>query len=317
MIPQEHKLPVSPEELESLGRFITLVRRNLAAFRQLDLIQTLPPSSQLAEDDKYLDGSKAAHPNLHHGGYPLSSYCHHLLGAAADNLASLIAMISSTSDDSQLHIEARRSGPYAVIRASIEASAQACWLLTPSDSKERAARRMSAWADEISNKEWAVKSFNKSSQAALSHAFDLFDKDRIRPADWDTVHNEAKAKIKAEKKAYGSIAAGIGNSVGSIDNQLKKCRWTPLLNSLEDDYSWMREGGLFASWQVCAALSHGKQWGYDAFLARQFVEDRPGEQSKIYAQSIDYTNMTHMGSLAVAMLQKAMALYQKRSAPQL
>ena len=47
------------------------------------------------------------------------------------------------------------------------------------------------------------------------------------------------------------------------------------------------------------------------------IEDRPGQNTKIYAESINYTNMSNMGSLAVAMLSQAVNLYKKRSAPQL
>lgn len=79
----------------------------------------------------------------------------------------------------------------------------------------------------------------------------------------------------------------------------------------------MHEGGLFASWQVCSALSHGKQWGYGVFSSRELIEDRPGQNTKIYAESINYTNMSNMGTLAVAMLSQAVNLYKKRSAPQL
>lgn len=317
MSPQKHTMSVSPDETASLGEFIRLTRRSLAAFRQIDFHTTLPPSSDLAEDDKYLDGSKAVHPEIHKGGYPLSSYCHHLLGAASDNLASLLAMISNTSGTNQLHVEARRSGPYAVIRASIEASAQVCWLLTPPSNKQRAVRRMCLWADEINYKEWAVKSFDKSSRAVLSHAFDLFDKDHMRPAEWQEIHQRAKDQMKKEKRAYKSIAGGIEGALGNVDNDRKKCSFSTLLNSLEDDYSWMHEGGLFASWQVCSALSHGKQWGYSAFSSRELIEDRPGQNTKIYAESINYTNMSNMGALAVAMLSQAVDLYKKRSAPQL
>lgn len=308
-------MSVSPDEAKSLEDFIRLMRRSLATFRQLDFYTTLPPNSNLAEDDKYLDGSKATHPEIHKGGYPLSAYCHHLLGAASDNLASLLAMISNTSGNDQLHVEARRSGPYAVIRASIEASAQVCWLLTPPSSQQRAVRRMSMWADEINYKEWAVRSFDKSSRAVLNHAFDLFDKDHMRPADWHEIHQRAKDQLRREKKAYKSIAGGIGGTLGNIDNDRKACSFTAILNSLEGDYTWMHEGGLFASWQVCSALSHGKQWGYSAFSSRELIEDLPGQNTSIYAESINYINMSNMGTLAVVMLSQAVNLYKKRSVP--
>lgn len=167
-------------------------------------------------------------------------------------------MISNTSGNGQLHIEARRFGPYAVIRASIETLAQVCWLLTPPASQQRASRRMRMWTDEIKYKEWAVESYDKSSRAFLSHAVDLFDKDHLRPAEWDAMYQNAKTKIKEEKQAYGSIAGGIGGTISNIDQHRKQCSFTPLPKSLEGDYSWMHEGGLFASWQVCSALSHGK-----------------------------------------------------------
>lgn len=313
MCPQNIRITVDPEETQSIKNFIIQVRRELPQYRALDFTSPLPSNSDLAKDDKKLDGSMAAKPEIHKGGIPLSDYCQHLLGAAADNFESLLAMLHETSDKNYVNIEAHRSGPYSLIRSSLEASAQVCWLLSPADSLERASRRLGMQADELYNHEKAIDSLRRSSHANLAHPFNLLDKTIPRPAAIEETYRLEKERIKTSTERYKSLANGLNISGKSLKRHKDASHFTSMLQSLETDHQQMREYGLYAAWQICSATSHGKRWGYIMLSDMQMVEDHPDRQSATYIQAIDYNNMSHMGLVALQTFSFAIRLYKKRT----
>lgn len=313
MSPQSFKVTVTPEETKSIRDFIIFVRRGLPQYRALDFTSPLPSNSDLAQDDKKLDGSMAAKPEIHEGGIPLSDHCQHLLGAAADNLESLLAMLHATSDDNYVHIQAHRSGPYSLIRSSLEASVQVCWLLSPADSQERASRRLGMQCDEIYNKGKAIDSLRRSSQAVLAHPFDLLDETIPRPASIEETYRIERTRLDKSEERYKSLASGLNISGNSLKRYKDASRFSSMLESLESDYPQMREYGLCAAWQICSAASHGKHWGYMMLSDMQMVEDHPDRQSATYIQAIDYNNMSYMGQVALQTLMFAIQLYKGRA----
>lgn len=183
-------------------------------------------NSVLEDDDRVL------------GGYELSTLVLNLLTTAthiSSNLAALVVVdtVNGTEVLAPLH------GPYALVRAQMESTSQALWLMAPQSRRTRIRRCVQYWCSEVKlfnsfRNEWS-KSFS-SSQEGRGYE------------DLRVIILGAGLSLEGfpDKKLWASV--GSGDILKSIE-----------FAHGEASLTW------FNTWQLCSGFAHSKQWASRIF----------------------------------------------------
>ncbi|MFJ2469716.1 hypothetical protein [Glutamicibacter sp. NPDC087583] len=191
------------------------------------------PGSVLEQDDRAL------------GGYPLTALVLDLLTTAAhlsDNLRQLIVV--ETKDGP--NITAPLHGPYSLVRAHLEATSQALWLMAPTARKARIKRCIRHWLNEVKLLNGFQMEWSKSFATPKPVSFE----------DLRVIAAGASLPIEGFPAGKDWKPAGSGD----------------ILKSLE----FAHEGPTttwFNAWQICSGFAHGKQWASMMFNARTSASD--------------------------------------------
>lgn len=207
--------------------------------------------------------------------YPLSQSVTRNLLVAIDHLHSLrAAMLLADS----LHTYA----PFTLIRASLEGSINALWLLKPEQRRERITRHILACrADD-------------RDQGTMA---DCVDEPPPTPRD-DWIDGLIDEFGLDRHRVRGGIP-----SFGSITKTVDKETWS--------DGDTLGELG----WRMCSGMAHGREWATLDVLHRQLVKEYPGGVSQIRL-TVGMTDIAVLTQLAYMMLTEAMNLFSTRSTPQ-
>jgi hypothetical protein len=187
------------------------------------------PGSVLEEDNRVLNG------------YASSRLVVDLLTTATHLSSNLQALIAVDTEDGT-DVSAPLHGPYALVRAHMESTSQALWLMAPQSRRARIKRCIQHWCAE-------TKLFN-GFQHEWSKSF--------RPRE----------SIGYEDLRVIALGAGL-----SLEGFPDKKRWAPvgsgeILKSIEFAHE---EATLtwFNSWQLCSGFAHSKQWASKIFNEHQ------------------------------------------------
>ncbi|BCW58513.1 hypothetical protein [Arthrobacter sp. StoSoilB20] len=178
------------------------------------------PGSVLEEDDRIL------------GGYALSPLVLDLLKTATQISGSLRAMIVVETEGGA-DVSAPLHGPYALVRAHMESTSQALWLMAPQSRRARIRRCIQHWCSEV-------------------RLFNGFQ------------HEWSKSFASRESIGYEDLRAIASEAGLTLDGFPGRKLWAPagsgdILKSIE----FAHEGAMitwFNSWQLCSGFAHSKQW---------------------------------------------------------
>jgi hypothetical protein len=219
---------------------------------------------QPAAGSSLLEDDQAAYP------YVMSQAVGGALVSATDHMDALGTLIQDA------HIVHARA-PFTLLRAALENSATAVWLLAPADRKERLLRRLRLqWADYL-DKENAER---------------LFIADpRPSRADRQTELQEiARACGLADEQITAVTAgkAGFRAIVGTAAREAPGCPFT----DRQAVYCWMAASG----------IAHAQRWAvFSPVLARVEVPGAP-EGSTGLALSVDEKALTGIASITSQMM---------------
>lgn len=160
----------------------------------------------------------------------------------SSNLQALIVVDTEHGAD----VSAPPHGPYALVRAHMEATSQALWLMAPQSRRARIKRCIQHWCGE-------VKLFN-GFQNEWSKSFPL--RESIGYEDLRVIASGACLSLEGfpDKKLWASV--GSGDILKSIEFAHKGATLT-----------W------FNSWQLCSGFAHSKQWASRIFNEHQGTTD--------------------------------------------
>ena len=232
--------------------------------RQQDEVEALgraAPGSPLAGDDR------AAHP------YEVSMAAYRALVTATEQLDALRALLV---DARVMHPTA----PYALVRAAIETSAAAVWLLAPTTRAERVVRSL---------------------QLIVG---DAMDGDKVATEIGGTV-----SRSLAERQTeIDRLARAVRPDVRV---PLRRASSTDIVRAAQEH----GPSGFHAltAWRVCSGFAHGRLWPSLSVLPREEIElDVPG------AVGVRFTNswkpMTWTTMTAVDVIDRGISLYRTRAA---
>ena len=214
------------------------------------------------EPDSDLAGDRAQIPDLW-----LDTLATRRLKVAVDYLAGLRDLVGRGR-----HYYA----PFALLRASLESSAAAVWLLEPNERKTRVQRLIGMHIDDTNNK--------KAVQSMLPAEFrDSFDHE-----------------------------PGINRMVTASGSPRKKCKFpdfTPMLKEIDD---LPGEGAsLLLAWRVCSGFSHGLSWATTGLIP-QSNREQIGPTLHRFEASPNYQLVATLVNTAVRTIERADCLFQVR-----
>jgi hypothetical protein len=178
---------------------------------------------QRLNDDGYPieHGSELAGDDAKWPAYALSHTLHHSLGAATDHIHALRSLIF---DAGVLHLGA----PYTLLRAVIENSSVALWLLAPTSRTTRLSRLVGeVWRDRLAGDDVV---------------------EELRGSRDKTGHDAFRAKLEA-----------LIRDLDLAPDSLADVRTSRIVREAEVTTSVPH---LLAQWKICAGFSHGKRWAY-------------------------------------------------------
>lgn|GEM_PF-6893803 len=186
------------------------------------------PGSILEEDDHFL------------GGYPLSGLVRDLL-TTAGNLSGNIQQLIVAQPKEEPSVEVPPHGPYSLVRAHLEVTSQALWLMAPTARKARIQRCLRHWLNEVKLLNGFQMEWSKSFAAPKTVGYE------------DLRAIAARAGLPTERFPTGNEwkAAGSGEVLKSLEFAHERSTVT-----------W------FNAWQLCSGFAHGKQWASKIFDAR-------------------------------------------------
>lgn len=218
----EGPLLVSEKHSMSDSRVLLLARlaHDQEIASELKTFPGVQPGSVLEEDDRFLSG------------YALSQLVLDLLRTATHISSSLRAMVVVETEDGA-DVSAPLHGPYALVRAHMESTSQALWLMAPQSRRARIRRCIQHWCGE-------VKLFN-----GFQH-------------EW------SKSFASRESLGYEDLRLIASDAGLSLDGFPGSKLWAPvgsgdILKSIE----FAHEDGMitwFNAWQLCSGFAHSKQW---------------------------------------------------------
>lgn len=166
--------------------------------------------------------------------------------------------------------------PFALLRASLESSAAAVWLLKPDDRKIRLQRLVGRHIDDSNNK--------KAVQSMLPEEFrDPFDHE-----------------------------PGIKRMVTASGSPRKKCKfpdYTPLLKEIDDLPG--RGASLLLAWRVCSGFAHGLSWATTGLIP-QSNREQIGPTLHRFEASPNYQLVATLVNTAVRTIERANCLFEVR-----
>jgi hypothetical protein len=181
--------------------------------------------SVLEEDDRNLNG------------YALSRLVLDLLMTATHISSNLQALIVVDTEDGA-DVLAPLHGPYALVRAHLESTSQALWLMAPQSRRARIKRCIQHWYGE-------VKLFN-GFQNEWSKSFP--SRESLGYEDLREIASEAGLSIEGfpDRKLWAPVGSG---------DMLKSIEFAHVGATM----TW------FNSWQLCSGFAHSKQWASRIF----------------------------------------------------
>lgn len=203
------------------------------------------PTSVLEQDDRAL------------GGYPLSALVLDLLTTAAHisgNLQQLIVVETKEGPS----ITAPLHGPYSLVRAHLEATSQALWLMAPTARNARIKRCIRHWLAEVKLLNGFQLEWSKSFSTPRNVGYE----------DLRTIAAEAGLPIEGFPMGKEWKPAGSGDILKSLEFAHE-----------ESTLTW------FNAWQLCSGFAHGKQWASKIFNERLPVSDEDGTNPRIEAST--------------------------------
>jgi hypothetical protein len=129
---QEPQLSTEQVDVRLYQQLLEAVRHIDALVQQGENVHAVEPGSALAGDDS------ATAP------FQLSHAARLAISVSSDHLAALRALAIEGSPDAGLQMTTRPYAAYPLLRASLESTLAALWLLRPANRTERVARRL-AW----------------------------------------------------------------------------------------------------------------------------------------------------------------------------
>lgn len=226
------QLLITPEKSstsDSRDLLLTRLAHDQEIARTLRTFPEVQTGSVLEEDDRLLSG------------YELSGLVRDLLTTATHISSSLQAMIGEGGKDLS-DVSIPLHGPYALVRAHIESTSQALWLLAPQSRRGRIKRCIQYWCSE-------VKLFN-GFQYEWSKSF--ASRESIGYKDLRALASGAGLPLEGfpDKKLWAPV--GSGDLLKSIEFAHEEAVIT-----------W------FNTWQLCSGFAHSKQWASRIFNEHQ------------------------------------------------
>ncbi|MGW6172135.1 hypothetical protein ACWF5H_01460 [Arthrobacter sp. NPDC055138] len=186
------------------------------------------------------------------GDYALSGLVMDLLTTATHVSSSLRKLIVMETEEGS-RVLAPLHGPYALVRAHLEAMSQALWLMTPQSRRARIKRCIQYWCAEVKllngfQAEWA-KSFSMPR--------------RIGYEDLRVIAAEAGLPLEGFPAKKKWIPIGSGDILKSVEFAHEDATIT-----------W------FNTWQLCSGFAHSKQWASKIFNERPSASGEEGQESR-------------------------------------
>lgn len=190
-------------------------------------------------------------------GYALSALVLDLLATATHVSSSLQALIVIDTKDGA-DVSAPLHGPYAFVRAHLEATSQALWLMAPQSRRARIKRSIQHWCGEVR----LLNGF----QDEWSKSFPV--RKNIGHEDLRTIAAEAGLSVEGfpAKRTWAPVGSGA------------------ILQSLEFAHedatlTW------FNSWQLCSGFAHSKQWASRIFNEQHTATDEVATDSPVIGKT--------------------------------
>lgn len=211
----------------------------------LKYFRHVQPGSVLEQDDRAL------------GDYSLSALVFDLLTTAAQVSKSLQQLIVLETEEGP-SVSAPLHGPYTLVRAHLEATSQALWLITPHSRNARIKRCLQYWCAE-------VKLLN-GFQTEWSKSF--FTPNRIGYDDLRAIAAETGLPLDGFPTKQTWVAVGSGDILNSLE-----------FAHADPSMTWLN------AWQLCSGFAHSKQWASTIFNERPFTADEEGAASRVEAST--------------------------------
>lgn len=199
----------------------------------LNYFRHVQPGSVLELDDRVL------------GGYSLSALVLDLLTTATHVSKNLQQLIVVEAEEGP-NVSAPLHGPYTLVRAHLEATSQALWLMAPHSRDERIKRCLQYWCSE-------VKLLN-GFQTEWSKSF--FTPNRIGYDDLRSIAAETGLPLDGFPTKQTWVVVGTGDILKSLEFAHK-----------DPSMTW------FNAWQLCSGFTHSKQWASTIFNERPSTAD--------------------------------------------
>lgn len=302
MSPKNYSVDLVDEERELLIKFANLVQTRLGQYSDLEFGGSAPRNSPLFGDDKYL------------GGFPISLYVAHQATIAIENVASLWDLIAHEKEG-KIHLSARGQGAFSIIRSSIEASAQAYWVLIPAGRWDRIKRRLALRLDENKHEANALEVWAYGASRDRSYSEYRGDTD-ISDADVKSILAKDLERIDKKRERSYELAESTGKiSKEALDRASRQCGWVAILEDIEKYSSNFSSLRLQAIWRTCAALSHGKQWAQLAFLDYDEIPETSVGGISTYTITPSIPRLVEYGHAAIQLIDGLIELHSIRTTP--
>jgi hypothetical protein len=228
-----------------------------------------PGSSLRADDD-------AAHP------YEISHAAHGALVSAVDNLDALRALVA---DAHVVHAQA----PFTLLRAALENSATAVWLLGPSSREDRLLRRLRLqWADSLDGENIAKRAGQEPSLPRSGWKSKLETVARASGMAGPQV-----ALVTGRAPSYSSIVETAGNEAKS--------------DSLTGDIS-------LVCWMMASGIAHAKLWASLSVLDRTALPSASSPTTAAMRLSASDKALAMIATVTASMITAGWRLYDEGSA---
>jgi hypothetical protein len=188
------------------------------------------PGSALAGDDF------RTHP------FPVSQAAWHALSVAVDHLGCVRSSLIESRDGDQVSTLIHTYAQFSLIRAAVENSARAVWLLGPRSRQTRMSRRLALQAKE-----------NKSS-------------DRIR----ELVNQPASQTKEARLQRLADLLIAAGMPASETKAALRAPTYKEIVRGA-GDFTTLEADLTEIVWSGCSALSHGDTYGALSIVDREIV----------------------------------------------
>ena len=302
MSPKNYSVNLKDEDSEIFTKFAKLIQNRLKRYSEVDFTNPAPRNSPVFGDDKYL------------AGFPISLYVAHQATVAMENIASLWDLIAHERDG-KVHLSVRGQGAFSIIRSSIEASAQAYWVLIPTLRWDRIKRRLALRVDENKHEASALSVWAHGASRNRSYSEYMPDTALSDNEVQETLNADLE-KIDAKRARSYELAAATGHiTEEDLNKASKQCGWIAVLGDIEsysNEFSSLR---LQAIWRTCAGLSHGKQWAQLAYLDYDQIPESSQNGVSTYAISPSIPRLAEYGLAAIKLIDALLELHQFRTTP--